>query len=258
MARAVFKSLMALVNDPAFINCDMDPVALLKGIRTAKLARLCLFGPPGTGKTAYARWIAQQLDCPIHIKRASDLLSQYVGQTEKNIAAAFCEADEVGAVLLMDEVDSFLQDRGKAQRSWEVTQVNEFLTQMELFEGVFIASTNLMEGLDQAALRRFDMKAKFDYLRPEQACSYLARVTMSPVSHKDFQKLASLPALALGDFAAVERQNRFYPLDNAEAWVAALEKECTAKLGVPRQIIGFGSQLSLVCKQSVFTSFPPS
>lgn len=98
---------------------------------------------------------AWRLSYPLHQKRASDLLSPLVGQAEKNIAAAFREAASAGAVLMVDEVDSFLQDRAKAQRPWEVTQVNEFLTQMEQFEGIFIASTNLMDGLDAAAMRRF-------------------------------------------------------------------------------------------------------
>ena len=59
------------------------------------------------------------------------------------------------AILLIDEVDSFLQDRRHAQRSWELSGVNEMLTQMESYQGVFIGSTNLMSSLDSAALRRF-------------------------------------------------------------------------------------------------------
>ena len=120
----------------------------------AKSGRLCLYGPPGTGKTAYGRWLAEQLDMPLLVKRASDLMSMYVGQNEKNIALAFNEAANDGALLLIDEVDGFLQDRKGAQRGWEVSLVNEMLAQMESFPGVLIASTNLMEGLDTAGLRR--------------------------------------------------------------------------------------------------------
>ncbi|MBW6608203.1 ATP-binding protein, partial [Salmonella enterica subsp. enterica serovar Weltevreden] len=87
---------------------------------------------------------------------------------------AFRKAQNDGAVLLIDEVDSFLQDRRGAQHNWEVSEVNEMLTQMESFSGVFVASTNLMEGLDQAALRRFDLKVKFDYLRADQAWALLS------------------------------------------------------------------------------------
>lgn len=66
--------------------------------------------------------------------------------TEKNLARVFLEAEQDGALLMIDEIDSFLRDRKEAQRPWEVTQVNEMLTQMESFPGIFIASTNLMEG----------------------------------------------------------------------------------------------------------------
>lgn len=100
-------------------------------------------------------------------------MSMYMGGSEKNIARAFREAEQEGALLLIDEVDSFLQDRRGAQRSWEVSMVNEMLTRMEAYSGVFIASTNLMDDLDQAALHRFDLKVKFDYLHAEQAWSLL-------------------------------------------------------------------------------------
>ena len=103
------------------------------------------------------------------VRRASDLLSCWVGATEQNIARAFEEARKDDAVLLIDEADSFLQDRRGAGHSWEVTQVNEVLTQMENFEGVFIATTNLIKTLDQAALRRFDMKLLFKPLTARQS-----------------------------------------------------------------------------------------
>lgn len=109
--------------------------------------RLCLYGPPGTGKTAFAHYLAKQLAKPLIIKRASDLLSPYIGETEMAVAAAFNQATKQQAILLIDEVDSFLQDRSKARQSWEVSMVNELLTQLEAFDGVFIASTNLMHNL---------------------------------------------------------------------------------------------------------------
>ncbi|WP_449424241.1 AAA family ATPase [Rhodanobacter lindaniclasticus] len=104
-----------------------------------------------------------------------DVAGALVGENEQNIAAAFRAATRDGALLLIDEVDSFLRDREGASRSWEATLVNEMLTQMEAFEGVFVATTNLMAGLDQAALRRFDVKVKLDYLQTWQAEALLRR-----------------------------------------------------------------------------------
>jgi SpoVK/Ycf46/Vps4 family AAA+-type ATPase len=179
---------------------------------------------------------------PLIAKRGSDLLSMYVGGNEQNIARAFAEAREERAVLLIDEVDGFLQDRRGAERGWEVSLVNEMLTQMESFPGVFVASTNLMEGLDPAALRRFDLKVKFDFLRPGQAIELLRRHCVdsglpapSPI---DERRVSGLRALTPGDFAAVRRQHRFRPVTSATACVAALEAECELKTG-PKRAIGF-------------------
>lgn len=223
------------VYDPAFVHADADLTAIAQGIAQHRTARLCLYGPPGTGKTAYGRWLAQELQMPLLVKRTSDLQSMWVGECEKNIARAFREAEQDGALLLIDEVDSFLQDRRGAQRNWEVSQVNEMLTQMEAFSGVFIASTNLMQGLDQAALRRFDLKVKLDFLRPEQALALLQRHCThlgfeAPNAHEQ-ARLARLRQLAPGDFAAVLRQSRFKPLKTTADLVAALEGECALKEG---------------------------
>jgi transitional endoplasmic reticulum ATPase len=165
--------------DPDLINCDADLKELAEGIKKHGSARICLFGIPGTGKSAYARWLAESLDKPLHVKRGSDLLSMWVGGTEKNIARIFREAEEDNAVLLIDEVDSFLQDRRMSQHSWEITGVNEMLTRMENYNGIFIASTNRVDGLDSASLRRFDLKIKFNALRTEQAWTLLQNYAQS-------------------------------------------------------------------------------
>lgn len=250
------------VYDPAFVHADTDLAQVAAHLVRVKSGRLCLYGPPGTGKTAYARWLAEQMGCPLLLKRASDLMSMYVGGTEQNMAQAFAQATREGAVLLLDEVDSFLQDRRHAVRSWEVSQVNEMLTQMEAFDGVFVASTNLMAQLDQASLRRFDLKVKLDYLTPEQAIGLfkkysellfagkrdkpkkLQKIGGSTSGEHDalnpvLARVRAMRCLTPGDFAAVARQNRFQPLTTPLALVAALEKECAVKEGAQRGALGF-------------------
>ena len=223
------------VYDPAFIQTDSDVQTLAAGLQAAPAARICFYGAPGTGKTAYARWLAEALGKPLLVKRASDLLNMFVGGTEQLIAEAFEQAHADDAVLLIDEVDSFLQDRREAKRSWETTQVNEMLTQMEAFEGIFIASTNLLHGLDAAALRRFDMKVKFDYLKPEQSWALLqrhcAQLGWLPPPDSLHTRLRLLPNLALGDFALAMRRHRFTPFAAADGLLAALEAECALKEG---------------------------
>ena len=230
------------VYDPAIINSDMDLIAMADGLAHARAGRICLYGPPGTGKTAYARWLAGRLDLPLHVKRASDLLSAWLGETEENIARAFRAAAQEGAVLLIDEVDGFLQDRRSARRGWEVSQVNEMLTQMESFPGIYLASTNLMDRLDQAALRRFDLKARFGYLTSTQSwellCRHAPHLGLGDPDLALKTRLGRLDILTPGDFAAVARQHRFRPLASAADLIDLLEAECTLK-GEARAPIGF-------------------
>lgn len=230
------------IYDPAFINADVDLAGIAERLKGVRSARLCLYGPSGTGKTAYGRWLAEQLDMPLLVKRASDLMSPYVGVNEQNIADAFQTASRDGALLLIDEVDSFLRDREGASRSWEATLVNEMLTQMEAFEGVFVASTNLMAGLDQAALRRFDLKVKFDYLQVRQAVGLLRRYgeRLGFALPEDVERLAAahLRYVTPGDFAVVVRQLRFRSAGGFGDFLAALQAE-TALKSVPKSGIGF-------------------
>ncbi len=236
---------------PEYSNTDLDANELVDGLRRAGEARLCLYGPPGTGKTAFGQWLAKQLDKPLSVKRASDLLSPYVGEAEMNMAAAFDTAARDDAVLMIDEVDSFLQNRAGAHRSWEVTQVNEFLTQLEHYHGIFIASTNLMEGLDPAAMRRFDIKAKFDYLRPEQAWRLFVRLCqrlrLSTRSKRLQTRLEAIACLTPGDFAVIARTHRFRPFDSAAAVIDALAQECSHKPDAQPHAIGFVQQGEKAC-----------
>ena len=230
------------IYDAEFINADSDVSRIAAGLLKSRSGRICLYGPPGTGKTAYARWLAQQLEIPLLVKRGSDLIDMYVGGSEKNIAAAFDEARQEGALLLMDEVDSFLQDRRGAKRSWEVTLVNEMLTQIESFPGIFVASTNLMSGLDQAALRRFDRKVQFTYLLPAQSQALLRRYSTEMAfpapTVEELAGVSRLQNLTPGDFAAVYRRHRFDPIDAVTQLIEALSGECAIKEGT-KSTIGF-------------------
>jgi len=230
------------IYDPKFVRADADLAQIASGLINSRSGRLCLYGPPGTGKTAYGRWLAEQMGVPLLVRRASDLMSKWVGENERNIARAFSQAERDGALLLIDEVDSFLQDRRGAQRGWEVSLVNEMLTQMEAFPGVFIASTNLMEGLDPAALRRFDLKIKFDFLLPESASELLGRycvqLALAAPSQNQISQIARLKNLTPGDFAAVMRQGRFRRIASPDSLITALEAECKVK-EASKAAIGF-------------------
>ena len=203
-----------------------------------------LVGPPGTGKTEFCHWLAKKLERPLIMKKASDLLNCYVGGTEHNIAAAFEEAKRENAVLLFDEIDSFLQDRRTANHSWEVTQVNEFLTQMESYEGYLVATTNLLDLMDNACLRRFDLKAKLEYMTDDQAEEMYRRLAQKwkfSVGN-EVNNLRKIRNLSPGDFAAIDRRLRFTKAVSGEKIVDMLKVETQLKEGQmssSRRTIGF-------------------
>ncbi|MDT8990235.1 AAA family ATPase [Curvibacter sp. APW13] len=183
---------------------------LLGALRVRPHASLCFHGPPGSGKSALARHLAQQLGRSLTVRRASDLLGKYVGETEQALAAMFREAQAQGAILLLDEADSFLLDRRGARHQFEVTEVNELLQCMEQFAGTFICTTNQVERLDAAALRRFQFKIGFLSLTPTQRRHLFVRDACqgdeAALSDAMAQRLAALDQLCLGDFAAVSAQ----------------------------------------------------
>jgi transitional endoplasmic reticulum ATPase len=152
--------------DPELTSANLDLVSLADRIvgGRRRAFSLCLSGPPGTGKSAFARYLAGRLGLEIVQKRASDILGPYVGQSERNIADAFMEAREAGTFLVFDEADSLLMDRRDAQRSWEISQVNEMLTWMEDHPLPVCFTTNLMDRIDSASLRRFTFDVRFRHL----------------------------------------------------------------------------------------------
>ncbi|MEJ8812279.1 ATP-binding protein [Variovorax ureilyticus] len=183
---------------------------IVEALKVRGHGTMCFYGAPGTGKTALAEHIAKAIGRPLIIKQASDLMSKYVGETEQNMAAMFKEAEVEKAVLLLDEADSFLQDRRGAQRTYEVTEVNEMLQGMERFDGIFVCTTNLLDRLDQAALRRFTFKIKFMPLTAEQRERMFVTEALegdaSRMTNEIRSRLAKLQQLCPGDFAAVKRQ----------------------------------------------------
>ncbi|MDW5441367.1 ATP-binding protein [Polaromonas sp. SM01] len=198
--------------DLAMLNVEsrFDVPRIVQALKARGHGSLCFYGAPGTGKTALAEHLAKALERPLIIKQASDLMSKYVGETEQNMAAMFSEAETEKAVLLLDEADSFLQDRRGAQRTYEVTEVNEMLQGMERFGGIFVCTTNLLESLDQAALRRFTFKIKFMPLTTAQRETMFVTEALAgeaaALTTALHDRLAKLAQLCPGDFAAVKRQ----------------------------------------------------
>lgn len=231
--------------DLALLRIDQPIEPIVELLARRPSARLCLYGPPGTGKSALAEHLAERLGLPLLKRRASDLLSRWVGETEARIAAMFREAEREQAVLCLDEADSFLRDRTDMQHGWEITQVNELLTRLEDFEGIFVASTNLMESLDRAALRRFDFKLRFEWLDPMQRRELFDRYARQFELSADLEaqelarRLDRLDCLTPGDFAAQHRRLEAMPGCAQGTLLQWLQAEQDLKPGMRPTRMGF-------------------
>lgn len=172
--------------------------------------RMLFYGLSGTGKTEYARYIAEKLGKKILLKRASDILSRYVGDTEKNIANAFAQAAATDQILLFDECDSFFSSRENARYEWERNQVNEILTQMEEYPGILICTTNLKQILDSATERRFDIICEFKPLEKQGIVTLLKKYFCAyKFTDAQISRIESYGTITPGDFGAVQRSVRF-------------------------------------------------
>jgi SpoVK/Ycf46/Vps4 family AAA+-type ATPase len=228
--------------DVSTLHTDHSPLELIASLKTRQRniengsrplsANIMFWGLPGTGKTERAKYIAQELGKELLIKRMSDLQSMWVGQTEKQIAEAFEEAEREGAVLFLDEADSLILDRKTASQSWESSQTNEVLTQMENFNGVCICCTNLLDNLDEAALRRFTWKIKFFPLT-DDGKEKLFRKYFQPkrrLSNAVKTALHKIRDLTPGDFKTVHQRQQ-YSTDSVSplSAVSALKTEVSYK-----------------------------
>jgi SpoVK/Ycf46/Vps4 family AAA+-type ATPase len=235
-----------IVYDPAFVNLEgelgVEPIVRALGRRGT--GSLCLWGPPGTGKTELAHHLARTFDRELIVKTGSDLLDPFVGGTEGLIREMFESAAAQGdrCVLFLDEADTFLRERGTAQYRWEASFTNEFLRQMENFPGIFVCATNLYAALDRAALRRFQFRLELKPLAVEQRIALFARSFGLAPDAAAGAALRELEGLVPADFANVVRQLGLLELDPTPARaLEMLEMELRTRLaeGAEAKRIGF-------------------
>jgi ATP-dependent Clp protease ATP-binding subunit ClpA len=200
---------------------------------------LCFYGLPGTGKTAFASYLASSLGRNLIKRTAADLLDKFVGGSEKNIRSLFDSANVSDDIIFIDEADGLLRSREHARHSWEQTQVNEFLRCIEDHKGIVIIATNHLSHIDSAFMRRFIFKVEFLPLSTLQRVALFQSIVGHGVDENLVQKLAKLDDLTLGDVAAVNR--RFAALDihpNGAELYAAWREEVIVKPAFS-QPIGF-------------------
>lgn len=228
---------------PEYVNAEVDLEMMALNLERLREGRICVYGPPGTGKTAFGHWLADKLSMPHLAYRASDLLAPHVGETEQQIAQAFARARADGAVLQFDEVDTFLAERQSSRQGWEASMVNEMLVQLETFQGIFIASTNILDRLDEASLRRFDLVVKFDALRGEHAqrlfLEMCDQLQLGGPSAQTLERLKNCNGLTPGDFHQQRRQAKFSPPTTSEELGQRLIDTSTRKHTYRKAPMGF-------------------
>lgn len=238
--------------DLSFLNTDTDITSVVSSAKrfnelnkqnsSMNSMNLLLWGESGTGKTEFAKYLASQTGMGLIIKRASDLKDMWVGNTEKYIRQAFREAEEKKSILFIDEADTFFSSRESAIRSWEVSQTNEFLVQMENFNGILICCTNLLEIFDTAAMRRFNWKVRFSpVLSAMRVLLYEKYFVegLSPLTQKQKKRISSIEMLTPGHVKTVS-QRRFFEADEIpdhDSIIDEVEREASyMKIRSPKKV----------------------
>lgn len=219
-----------------WLNPDRPIELLLERTMRAGAGRFCLYGQPGTGKSAFAAELARRLQRPLHVCQGADLLSCFIGETEKAIAGAFARAESMGAVLLIDEVEGLLCNRQGLRQSWELSMVNSLLTSLDGYGGYVVLTTNLFQRLDPAVLRRLEHKLELRPPTAEQRRSLWGqfREHFGWAQGADLEgQIDALDGLTPGDFHQVARQ---YLGDPGQATPFAVLQALRAELALKSKV----------------------
>lgn len=199
--------------------------------------RMLFHGDPGTSKTSLAKYIASRMGMELAEIKPSHILGKWVGESEKNIAEAFAKARARRQFLLFDEVDSFLTSRAEAKNGWERTSVNEMLTQMQAHSLPMGCTTNFIDRIDKAAIRRFPFRIEAEALNLERARLAWVSILKLPAEHCPNDD--TLAGLTVSDFALVAEKMNILEITSPAYARAALGEERASREDQNRRSIGF-------------------
>lgn len=156
--------------DVDVLNTDTDPHMIERMARKAidkhQPFRMMACGGSGTGKTAFAHWLAGQLGKVLIVKGVADIQKVFIGESEAAIRAVFSEAEVKDAIILLDECEAYLGKRMDASSSGGKSYnsiTNCFLTEIERFNGILICTTNRLDIVDGAFHRRLHRIVNFGF-----------------------------------------------------------------------------------------------
>jgi SpoVK/Ycf46/Vps4 family AAA+-type ATPase len=173
-------------------------------------------GPPGTGKTMAAEVIANELKLDLYKIDLSQIVSKYIGETEKNLDRVFTAAEHSNAILFFDEADALFGKRSEVKDShdrYANIEIGYLLQKMEEYEGIAILATNVKQNIDEAFVRRIQAIVEFPFPNEiERARVWQVIFPQEAPIHGDvdFPALARCVRLASGNIRSIARASAFY------------------------------------------------
>jgi SpoVK/Ycf46/Vps4 family AAA+-type ATPase len=192
-ASAALQSMLAAVRLRGQVLGDWG----FDGFRAGPGVSALFAGPSGTGKTMAAGVLAAELGLDLYRVDVSAVMSKFIGETEKNLAALFEGADRSGTVLFFDEADALFGRRSEVRDShdrYANLEVSYLLQRMDTYRGVAVLASNLPTALDAAFVRRLRFVVRFPYPDAAGRAELWRRAfpTHTPTEGLDPQRLASL------------------------------------------------------------------
>jgi SpoVK/Ycf46/Vps4 family AAA+-type ATPase len=160
------REMLAFAKHRSFL---LDEWGFEKKLPYGKGVSAILSGPPGTGKTMVAQLLAQELGYDLYLIELAQIVNKYIGETEKNLARVFDEAENSHAILFFDEADALFAKRTEVKSSndrYANLEVNYLLQRMEAYGGITLLATNLEQGIDEAFKRRVRFSIAFELPEP--------------------------------------------------------------------------------------------
>ncbi|MGI8806775.1 MAG: AAA family ATPase [Acidimicrobiales bacterium] len=215
------RQLDALVAHVALQHVVMDRWGFRRKLPRGQGVAALFTGPPGTGKTMATEALAAELRQDLYRIDLSAVVSKYIGETEKNLAAAFDEAERAGAVLFFDEADSLFGKRTEvrdAHDRYANLEVNYLLQRVESFTGLVVLASNRKAAIDEAFLRRLRFVIRFEVPGRELRSQLWRRSfpTATPVGRLDWDALAR-PELTGGSIQSIALHAAYHAAAAGEA-----------------------------------------
>jgi AAA+ superfamily predicted ATPase len=160
------KQLQEICNQVRYRHIVQGEWGFERKLSLGKGLNVLFYGPPGTGKTMASEAIANELQLDLYKIDLSQVVSKYIGETEKNLSRIFAAAENANVVLLFDEADAILGKRSEvkdAHDRYANLEIAYLLQKMEEYEGISILTTNLRQNLDQAFTRRIRFMVEFPF-----------------------------------------------------------------------------------------------